>query len=80
MATESYEDEAQGVLDGHDFAEQGGKEAEDLCLRGFFQTLDNRVDEGGYGEFGADHVADREDRDDVEHVHVINSSPDTDSL
>jgi hypothetical protein len=68
------EDEGQGVPNGHDFAEQVGKEAEDLCLRGFFQLLDDRVDEGGYGELGADHEADREDRDDVEYVHVINSS------
>jgi len=60
------EEKAQGIPEGHGEAEFRGKQADPGEPGAVVQFAEDGVDEGGDGEFGADHEADAENRGDVE--------------
>jgi len=68
---DDHQDKAEGVPEGHDFAEEAAEEAEGFGLGLVVELPDDGIDEEGDCELSADHKADAEDGDDVEEMHAF---------
>jgi len=64
-------DEAEGVPEGHGFAEVAGEEAESLCLGLLVELAHDGIDEEGDGELVADEEAGAENGEEIEEVHAF---------